>query len=108
MQEPVVAQPPFLFSIPLGQPVLTSADHVAVDSSGNIYVTQKLVHKVVKLGPDGSEIWRIGSGGSGDGQFVSIAGVAVDGTGNVYVVDINNGWVQKFASTVVKKSDRIS
>ena len=36
--------------------------------------------------------------GSGDGQFGYPAGVAADGLGNVYVVDINHARVQKFRS----------
>ncbi len=59
----------FLFSIPSGQPALTGATGVAVDGSGNIYVAQAEVKQVVKLSPDGSEIWRIGTLGFGDGQF---------------------------------------
>jgi DNA-binding beta-propeller fold protein YncE len=40
-----------------------------------------------------------GSEGSGDGQFHVPEGVAVDGSGNVYVADQGNDRVQKFTST---------
>ncbi len=59
----------FLFSIPSGQPALAGATGVAVDGSGNIYVAQAGVDQVVRLTPDGSEIWRIGTRGAGSGQF---------------------------------------
>ena len=39
-----------------------------------------------------------GTSGSGDGQLIGPRGVAVDGSGNVYVADTNNHRVQKFAA----------
>ena len=40
-----------------------------------------------------------GSSGSGNGQFSHPDGIAVDASGNVYVVDISNNRVEKFSST---------
>ncbi|ACL16750.1 PKD domain-containing protein [Methanosphaerula palustris] len=40
-----------------------------------------------------------GSSGSGDEQFSSPSGVAVDSVGNVYVADVGNNRIQKFTST---------
>src|SRR3990170_1203720 len=96
MQNPQALQPRFLFSIPLGQAVLTAVGHLAVDRNGNIYATQTRPHQLVKLGPTGSEIWRISTIGNGEAQFNAPAGVAVDSSGNVYVTDTNNNCVQKF------------
>ena len=42
-----------------------------------------------------------GTQGSGDGQFSYPSGVAVDGSGNVYVADLGNHRIQKFSSTGV-------
>ncbi|MDI6809674.1 MAG: hypothetical protein QME66_11940 [Candidatus Eisenbacteria bacterium] len=44
--------------------------------------------------------WNLswGSRGSGDGQFASPWGIAVDGSGNVYVADTQNNRIQKFTS----------
>src|SRR3954468_20553113 len=39
-----------------------------------------------------------GTPGSGPGQFQLPRAVAVDNTGNVYVVDVNNARVQKFTN----------
>ena len=44
-------------------------------------------------------VWKWGTEGSGNGQFSTPIGVAVDEPGNVYVADYNNGRIQKFASS---------
>ena len=46
-----------------------------------------------------SFLLKWGSNGSGDGQFSSPRGVAVDSAGNVYVADSNNYRIQKFSNT---------
>jgi hypothetical protein len=47
-----------------------------------------------------------GSSGTGQGQFNSPTLVAVDASGNVYVVDVNNHRIQKFCygSTAVENT----
>ena len=45
----------------------------------------------------GTAITQWGSSGSGNGQFNAPDGVAVDGSGNVYVADTGNDRIQKFA-----------
>jgi DNA-binding beta-propeller fold protein YncE len=44
-------------------------------------------------------ITQWGTNGTGNGQFSWPYGVAVDGSGNVYVSDWGNGRIQKFTST---------
>jgi DNA-binding beta-propeller fold protein YncE len=39
-----------------------------------------------------------GSEGTGEGQFIEDHGIAVDSSGNVYVVDTRNNRIQKFSS----------
>src|SRR5689334_11442667 len=39
-----------------------------------------------------------GSPGTGAGQFRAVAGVALDASSNVYVVDSNNGRIQRFTN----------
>lgn len=86
----------------------------AIDSSGNLYITDNFDHKVRKVATSGviSTFAGIGSAGfSGDGglavsaQFIGAAGIAVDHSGNVYFSDINNRRVRKvntsgFISTI--------
>jgi len=67
---------------------------VASDSFGNIYVSTD--HRVFKLSPDGNLLLSWGTFGSRDGQFNGPAGIAVDGSGFVYVADELNR-IQKFA-----------
>jgi len=72
---------------------------VAVDSTGNVYVTDEDNNRVQKFTSSGEFITKWGSSGSGDGQFSYPQGIAVDGTGDVYVVDAVNKRIQKFTST---------
>ena len=72
---------------------------VAVDSSGNVYVTDFQNNRVEKFTSTGLFVTKWGSLGSGDGQFDAPYGVAVDGSGNVYVADFGNDRVEKFTST---------
>ena len=71
---------------------------IAVDGSGNMYVTDKSSHSVHKLDAQGKYIKSWGSKGTGDGQFDSPEGIAVDGSGHVYVCDRQNSRIQKFDS----------
>ncbi|MDQ6418454.1 S-layer homology domain-containing protein [Paenibacillus sp. LHD-117] len=74
---------------------------VAVDSSGNVYVADSYNNRIQKLTvspiPGIPDAWSsLGSGtGSGLGQFNNPSAVAVDGSGNVYVADMNNHRIQK-------------
>ncbi|MBI4378159.1 MAG: SBBP repeat-containing protein [Nitrospinae bacterium] len=41
--------------------------------------------------------FKMGSSGTGDGQFNHPVGIAVDSSGNVYVADEYNHRIQKFS-----------
>ncbi|MHC4325462.1 MAG: NHL repeat-containing protein [Planctomycetota bacterium] len=71
---------------------------VAVDFSGNGYVTDKGSHRVHKYDAQGKYIKSWGAQGTGDGQFDTPEGIAVDKSGNVYVCDRQNCRIQKFGS----------
>jgi predicted DNA-binding antitoxin AbrB/MazE fold protein len=71
---------------------------VALDTSGNVYVADRVNHRIQKFTSDGTFLTTWGSQGSGDGQFDFPYGVAVDASGNVYVADIYNYRIQKFTS----------
>ncbi|MBI2864114.1 MAG: hypothetical protein HYX94_06080 [Chloroflexi bacterium] len=71
---------------------------VAVDGTGDVYVTDWINKRVQKFSGDGRFLAKWGSPGNGDGQFDWPGGIAVDGAGNVYVSDESNARVQKFSS----------
>ena len=71
---------------------------IAVDGSGNAYVTDYNSYCVHKLDAQGKYIKSWGSKGTGDGQFDTPEGITVDKSGNVYVCDRQNSRIQKFNS----------
>ena len=71
---------------------------IAIDSQGNVYVTDTRNGRVVKIDPKGQFLSEFGSNGGGAGQFTLPAGVALDGEDNVYVADSGNHRIQKFDS----------
>src|SRR5438445_3031019 len=70
---------------------------IALDNSGNVYVTDLNRHIQV-FSSDGTFIRQWGSLGNGDGQFDNPGGIAIDSHGNVYVADRSNNRIQKFSS----------
>ena len=60
-------------------------DGIAVDSSGNVYVSDYYNERIQKFDSNGNFITKWGTQGSGNGQFVEPEGVAIDSSGNVYV-----------------------
>jgi sugar lactone lactonase YvrE len=75
----------------------------AVDIAGNLYVADSYNHAIRKITPGGSVTTlagTVGMAGSTDGTggaalFNCPSGVAVDGTGNVYVADTHNDTIRK-------------
>jgi len=64
--------------------------YVALDSSGNVYVTDTLNSRVQMFDPDGKYLKSFGQRGNSWGMFDKPKGVAIDSFGNVYVAD--SGW----------------
>ncbi|MCD6012952.1 MAG: Leucinerich repeat protein-like protein [Flavipsychrobacter sp.] len=81
---------------------------IAVDGAGNIFFSDYVNHRIRKVTPAGiiSTVAGTGfSGFSGDGGPATAAqlkyawGIAVDGTGNLYIADQNNCRVRKVNSS---------
>jgi hypothetical protein len=76
---------------------------VAVDGAGNVYVPDpgnSTILKVTSIGAVSTLAGSAGNQGSADGtgsaaRFNVPTGVAVDGSGNVYVADANNSTIRK-------------
>ncbi len=101
---------------------LTNPTGVAIDSKGNIYVTQPDLHIVRKITPDGVVTvfaGAVGIEGSTDGPatqalFWRPGGISVDGNDNVFIVDgdYRNTRIRKISSdgvvsTVVGNLDSV-
>ena len=66
---------------------------IAVDSSGNVYVSDH-DNRVQKFDSGGTYITQWGTQGSGNGQFSYPWSITADSSGNVYVLDSGNNRIQ--------------
>ena len=93
---------------PAVQAQLRSPAGVAVDGSGNLYIADRDNHRIRKVDPTGTITTVAGTGQSGFGgdggpavqaQFARPTGVAVDGSGNLYIADSGNYRIRKVDPT---------
>lgn len=81
-------------------------DGVALDGSGNLFVADRNNNVIRKIAPGGAVTTFAGAAGlpgSADGaggaaRFNGPTGVAVDGSGNVYVADAGNSTIRKITA----------
>jgi sugar lactone lactonase YvrE len=71
---------------------------IAIDNSGNVFVSDTYNNRIQEFTSAGSFATQWGTSGTGNGQFQYPYGLAIDGSGNFYVVDQNNSRIQKFSS----------
>jgi sugar lactone lactonase YvrE len=78
----------------------SSPTDVAVDSHGNIWVTDRGHNRVDEFAANNGELIRtVGSEGTGNGQFKGPWGIAFAPNGNVWVTDSENNRVEEFTPT---------
>ena len=88
----------------LGTPIKTinavkKPSCVAIDSVGNIIVTEASEHCISIFSPAGEKIKSFGFRGSSPGQFNTPKGIALDFDDSILVADNHNDRIQKFTST---------
>ncbi|HEY6330939.1 MAG TPA: NHL repeat-containing protein [Blastocatellia bacterium] len=85
-------------------PTLDTPSAIAIDKHGNLIVADTGGNRITKISRDGKVTPIAGSGrGYRDGpadqaQFDSPVGVAVDGSGNIYVADTYNDRIRKIST----------
>ncbi len=72
------------------------ASILATDQAGNVFESDPSGNRIRIFSPTGKLVTSWGSLGSGNGQFNWPWGVAIDKSGDVYVVDQGNNRIQKF------------
>ena len=73
---------------------------IALDAKGDVYVSY--VHGndgVEKFSAAGRDVGRLGGSGSGPGEFSTPTGMAIDGAGNVFVLDTGNNRIQELSES---------
>ena len=83
---------------------LANPEGVALDGTGNLYITDRYNHRVRRVDPSGTITTVAGNGQfgySGDGDLAVKAqlrdpwGVTVDGVGNLYIADSGNNCIRR-------------
>lgn len=90
------------------QAELSSPTSIAIDAEGNVYIADKVNNRIRKVATGSGIISTLAGSGtlgySGDGMAANTAelnnpsGVAVDGSGNVYIADAGNHCIRKVAA----------
>ncbi|QDK81764.1 hypothetical protein EXU85_25395 [Spirosoma sp. KCTC 42546] len=86
---------------------LNTPSEVAIDGNGNLFIDDTFNHRIRKVTPDGTITTIAGTGSqgfSGDNSAATSAqlnapfGVAVDGTGNLFIADQANNRIRKVSA----------
>ena len=82
---------------------LYAPEQVAVDAAGNVYISDRNHNRVRKVTLDGIITTAVGGGNGGDGGLATQAGIsspeglAVDSSGNLFIMEAGNYRVRKVA-----------
>ena len=72
-----------------------------------VYVVDRLNYRIQKFDSSGNFLLKWGEEGTGDSQFVSPYGVAVDAAGNVFVTDVETRYVRPSLSPACRQAYKI-
>ena len=82
-----------------GRDSLRTPHQIAVNSLGNVYLTDTRGNQILKFSNDGSFMGTMGSKGIKPGEFNSPHGIAIDSHNNIYLTDMKNSRIQVFNSS---------
>jgi NHL repeat len=83
-------------SIPAGGLEFKSATGLATDASGNVWMADYVMNRVVKFNSNGAYVTHFGSTGSGIGQLEAPLGIAIAPSGHLLVTEEKNNRVSVF------------
>ena len=78
---------------------LEGLDHpfdVLLSKTGNLFISEYEGDRIVRCSPEGGDIFRFGSKGRGDGQFLGPQYITEDDNGYIYVTDQGNRRISKY------------
>ena len=76
---------------------------IVIDSDGDIYVTDLLKHRIVKISSDARTLKTFGYAGNEKNQFLEPTGIAIDAKGYLLVVDSVKNRIVKFETPTSKQ-----
>jgi sugar lactone lactonase YvrE len=93
-----------LLGMPAIELALPAVSGIAFDTSGNIYLADRTLNRVIVVGPDATVVRVIGNGKAGfsgdggpaaDAQLNTPLGIALDSDGNLYIADSFNNRIRR-------------
>jgi streptogramin lyase len=72
---------------------------VAVDTEGNVWVSDRVRNRIIAFDKSGKFLREIGVGGTADGQIKDPRGLAIAPNGNIWIAEVGNKRLQQFTPT---------